>query len=83
LNINETIDDPLEGAINSITLVQSEYNQFIKNVKLYRPQTFKVLLIHTKKYSGKFEINEIDQVKLIGEKLELDLAPYGFDKLDP
>jgi len=41
------------------------------------------LLIHTKKYSGKFEINEIDQVKLIGEKLELDLAPYGFDKLDP
>jgi len=41
------------------------------------------LLIYTKKYSGQFEINEIEHVKLIGEKLELDLAPYGFDKLDP
>jgi hypothetical protein len=40
-------------------------------------------LIHTKKYSGNFVINEIEAVKLIGEKLELDLAPYGFDQLDP
>jgi hypothetical protein len=42
-----------------------------------------VLLIHTKKFSGKFEVNEIENVKLIGEKLELDLTQYGFDKLDP
>ena len=28
-------------------------------------------------------MNEIEKVKLIGEKLEVDLAAYGFDKLDP
>lgn len=50
---------------------------------MYRPQSFKVLIICCKKNSDEFEFNEIEQVKFINKTYELDLKQFDFHLKDP
>ena len=72
------LEQDADGTILSLTIKQSEYNQFNKGTPpLYRPQTFEVMLLSCRRGSEDFQVTKGLKVHLTGPEYKMDLPQFA------